>query len=400
MRLLPKAVDWEALDIKICGTARDGQQGMKLFSRVAPDIVIVDIMMPEIDGLAFARAARESGRPVRIILLTAYAKFEFAQSAIQLGISDYLLKPLDEERLKEVLAKVVRELDAEKPSELRTMTGKFYEGQNAKSMKLADLPPINLASLEGSIAVLVDQALPGPILEQLVELLSSLFEARTDPDQVGRLMLDVAAMVDTAVIRSYGYPASQRIGRINQEQLGRCSSPLLFRGLVEKWVRDVADSLESIFEASPNYVVVRRARAYTMKNFSRPDLSLPQVAEYAGLSKNYFSEIFHEVAGIRYWEYLTRVRISSAKRLLSTTLLSNTDISEHVGYASVYHFNRVFRRVSGCTPQQYRKRSGTLTGRSSGSDADPQSADTETGAPMTRGPLVNGSEGNSSISDL
>ena len=114
LRLLPKAIDWAALGLEIRGAASSGEEGLDLLRRVAPDIVIVDIKMPGMDGLEFARLARRGGSPARIILLSAYAEFRFAQAAIQLRISDYLLKPLDEDRLRAVLNRIIQELEAER----------------------------------------------------------------------------------------------------------------------------------------------------------------------------------------------------------------------------------------------------------------------------------------------
>ena len=99
VRMLERAIDWQQYHIIPCGAASDGEEGLALFRDVEPDIVIADIRMPKMDGIEFARAIRQTGRRVKILLLSAYAEFEYARSALTYQISDYLLKPLDEDKL-------------------------------------------------------------------------------------------------------------------------------------------------------------------------------------------------------------------------------------------------------------------------------------------------------------
>lgn len=114
LQLLEHAIDWQKFPITLCGTATDGDEGLELFQKVEPDIVITDIRMPHMDGIAFTRAIRQTKKKVKILLLSAHAEFEYAQSAINYQISDYLLKPLDEDKLETAISRIVQELDRDK----------------------------------------------------------------------------------------------------------------------------------------------------------------------------------------------------------------------------------------------------------------------------------------------
>ncbi len=111
LRTLESAIDWQKYHVALCGTASDGEEGIELFRQVEPDIVIADIRMPKMNGIEFARAIRQTRKRVKILLLSAYAEFEYAQSAITHQISDYLLKPLDEDKLEAAITRIVQELD-------------------------------------------------------------------------------------------------------------------------------------------------------------------------------------------------------------------------------------------------------------------------------------------------
>jgi len=101
--LLKCIIDWEKIGFIVSGTARNGLLGLQLCENVKPDVVIVDINMPKMDGLAFIKALKKAHYTTKIIVLSAYDESE----AIWVqGISAYLLKPLDENRLIEEILKI------------------------------------------------------------------------------------------------------------------------------------------------------------------------------------------------------------------------------------------------------------------------------------------------------
>lgn len=95
---------------KIIGDANNGETGRKLVLDLKPDIALVDISMPVMDGLEMIQSLY-SLTHTRFILLTGYSDFDYARQAISLGVSDYLLKPLDYEELLKALHKLSKEID-------------------------------------------------------------------------------------------------------------------------------------------------------------------------------------------------------------------------------------------------------------------------------------------------
>ena len=77
-------------------------------------IVITDICMPEMDGLSFTEKIKERNEEIKVILLTGYAEFEYAQKAIELGAFEYLLKPMSPIKLQKVLERVFQEIEKER----------------------------------------------------------------------------------------------------------------------------------------------------------------------------------------------------------------------------------------------------------------------------------------------
>lgn len=95
---------------EVVGKAVDGQSGYELIRSVRPDLIIVDIRMPDMNGLSMIRKLQEEQIKCKVLVITAYSEFEYAKEAIELGILDYLLKPLKISELKKALEKVDQEI--------------------------------------------------------------------------------------------------------------------------------------------------------------------------------------------------------------------------------------------------------------------------------------------------
>ena len=107
-------VDWNALGYEIIGEAANGTEALSFMHEKAPDLVMIDIRMPKLLGLEAIRDAREKGFAGKIIVLSGYSDFTYAQTAINYGVTAYLTKPVDVDALTEALAKAKAELDAER----------------------------------------------------------------------------------------------------------------------------------------------------------------------------------------------------------------------------------------------------------------------------------------------
>lgn len=110
-------IDWEEEGFFICAEGKDGRDGLQKVLSMKPDVVLVDIKMPGLSGIELIRMAKEQGFEGHFIILTGYSEFEFAKSAVSLGVKEYLLKPIDEDELIEGIRKIRRELE-EKEGEI------------------------------------------------------------------------------------------------------------------------------------------------------------------------------------------------------------------------------------------------------------------------------------------
>ena len=100
-------------EYQVVGSAKNGAEGLILLEEEMPDLIMLDIQMPDMDGLQMLKEARARGIYTKVIILTAYSDFSYAKKAIELGIENYLLKPVNLTELKKTLEKIKEELFVE-----------------------------------------------------------------------------------------------------------------------------------------------------------------------------------------------------------------------------------------------------------------------------------------------
>jgi transcriptional regulator GlxA family with amidase domain len=100
--------------------------------------------------------------------------------------------------------------------------------------------------------------------------------------------------------------------------------------------------------------LVKQAIAYLHQNYTRP-VARWEIAEAVGVSEDYLSRVFNRELGISPWDYLNRYRVLQSKQLLLNTAQSVGSIARQVGYKDQAYFSRVFHKITGTSPQEFRE---------------------------------------------
>lgn len=108
-----KNISWERYGFEYAGDASDGELALPLIRQIRPDLLITDIKMPFMDGLSLIELVRRELPSIRIVIISGYDDFAYAQKAIGLGVDQYLLKPILKDKLAEVLTELHRKMQAE-----------------------------------------------------------------------------------------------------------------------------------------------------------------------------------------------------------------------------------------------------------------------------------------------
>ncbi|RKM60604.1 response regulator [Butyrivibrio sp. CB08] len=108
---LRKIVDWEKYNCVVVGTASSGKEGLEMTEKFQPDILFTDIRMPGMDGLTMIAALRSEHSDMQIVILTGYRDFDYARTALNLGVFRYLVKPSKMKELDEAMESLTKRLE-------------------------------------------------------------------------------------------------------------------------------------------------------------------------------------------------------------------------------------------------------------------------------------------------
>lgn len=109
-------IDWKENGFEICGEASNGDEGYERILELNPDIILLDIQMPGKQGLDILKDIKNQGINGKFIIVSGYSNFDYAKKAIKYGVKDYLLKPIDEDELLEIVLKLKKEIEEDKKS--------------------------------------------------------------------------------------------------------------------------------------------------------------------------------------------------------------------------------------------------------------------------------------------
>ena len=110
-------IDWEQLGFEIIGEASNGEDALNFILSKKPDLVLMDIRMPKMLGLEVVENARKRGFNGKVIILSGYTDFKYAQAAIKNGVDYYLTKPIDEDELYETVSAISSQINKEAKEE-------------------------------------------------------------------------------------------------------------------------------------------------------------------------------------------------------------------------------------------------------------------------------------------
>ncbi len=514
-------IHWEQYGFIYAGDASDGELALPLIRQIKPDLLITDIKMPFLDGLALIELIRKELPRTKIVIISGYDDFSYAQQAIRMGVEQYLLKPIAKEKMVETLAALYNKMEAEQQQqeflarfqheaqEYETFSRRrFFEqivtgglsvleiSETAKKMGIdVNAPFYNivlfslsnagydksapesytdaLAAVQDEVtrfivsrpdllffrlnittyAVLLKGGQDDIVLrtsECTKNIHSRCAAAGREVDwhiacgtPVSRLGAIPSCFTEASRILSYRYlcPEEHMLSESSVRHIRKndcveantdnkeiCQERIrnfLSSGAAEEIDRfidqlmqgagDEAVSLTlfcryltmTVYFAAMEYLdsigcrtdsfwpsdlrpndnvstpeearhyarqiigqaielrdseskkqqrdLLTQAIGYIDKHYPNESISLDSVAREVNISPNYFSAMFSQEVGQTFVEYLTGKRIGEAKRMLRQTDKRSSEIAFSVGYKDPHYFSFVFKKVSGCTPSEYRR---------------------------------------------
>lgn len=343
-------------DAVILADAKSGTQVVETTLKEQPDILILDIEMPGLDGLKALAILREQGYGGHVIVKTAYDKFIYAQDALHLHVDSYLLKPVRKVHLKEHLDRIIKKI-MEQNAEV---TKKQDEGKNFVSgfilalsfpkewyRELFDSKGFQNFRIElpKRLSLLCEFTLC-PTEENILPML--IYSSETMDEFIYKqLSADVPAVLRDICMDTLGIKPEIKAGCLISDLYEQL--PQTYYSAVSGSKDEEGGDLDSIGDSH-----LSKAMSY-IENHYKEDISLETAAAYVKLNASYLSHLFKQNLHKNFVEYLTETRIKKAVELIEAGMENVNELSKEVGYQYASYFCKQFKKYTGYTVGEYKR---------------------------------------------
>lgn len=384
-RGIENLLNWHDFNVEIVGEAEDGEIALEVITEKKPDIILLDINMPFLNGLNLLEKLKEINNKSIVIIISGYDDFHYAQKALQFNVFDYILKPVSKKNMEEIILKAVNKLDAmEKENNylkwvnkqlnenMDTLKKNFFsewlnnklsDDEVLKEMKFFN---IDFGNSIGLIVLklfdklnieIVDKKWNSELLRfAIINLLSDEFkeinvEFIFDDDR--KNIIVVTNMVNMLEWINIGKKLEAEIFKYLKcnviiEQASVTGGVLKIKDVYLSMINKVEEKKK----CSPMVILTVK---YIEENYYLNDLNINSISEKLEVTSSYLSKLLKKETGLSFIDYLTDIRIKKAMYIMEDPTVKIYDVAELVGYSNQHYFCRAFKKVVGMSPTEYKR---------------------------------------------
>ena len=379
-KMLRESIVWEEYGYTVISEAQNGKEALEKIKELSPDVIFVDIKMPVMDGLEMLRQMNALQTDSKAVLLTCYEDFSYVRDAMRYGAVDYLTKhTFEPEDLISLLDKIEKQIRKEKAHQesFNILKDDVLNKVMESSLTREDIRryvEIGILPVSKPRYLMVCFKLQKDLNNEKCRIFENKLKEVLRERIAGRVITDAY----TSTVREkeiYSILLCQEECSVSEiKQNIREGITSLHNTMPDKdirwltgityhifnhWsdlpgalkeVRDIVRVEGEYLECSPKIIM---AIEYIRENYHKP-ITLEEVADYVGISRVYLSQTFKKETNKNIWDYLAQYRLSKAKELLLTSNLKIYAIAELCGFGSPQYFNKIFKRLTGFSPYQFK----------------------------------------------
>lgn len=383
---------WEQEGFQIVGEASNGQEALEMIEKYQPDIVLADIVMPVMNGIDFSLIIQEKYPHIKLIVLSSYDDFEYVRSTLLNGAVDYVLKPtLNPEILLRALKKAVSSipgfhLDHQEQISAKIQLERYLTGyqdeldeDGLEQEILCYVINYKKKQEEALLSCILESAKrAGNIEKKLLYVLSrsfgdlncarDIYEKGVKPCLRQKFYFHERYLISedeyvpfegkrfryeeyTKLLKEKQYSQALRLLQEYIEYLAENQyDEYLSKNLLKNLLYNFLMEIESSTEEDPRIAGIKEYISLHYKE----KLDLTDIAREFSFNYHYISSYFNQHISEGFSGYLNTIRIKKSCELLRETQMPISDVSVAVGYSDHGYYCRIFRKIMGQTPSQYR----------------------------------------------
>jgi len=327
--------------------AKNGEEALEKLGKQEVDMVITDIRMPKLDGMELLNEIVANGLCSCVVLLSDISEFSYARRGMILGAFDYIPKPADEEELLKLLKRAYEHIIDEKKENERVKKleevfeekiGDFFQGVDIKEIA---------ALIQSRDEKAIDK------IRHTVKRIGANLDYNLLKAE-GAMKKAIPLVISSLLLENPWLEKYINTSVLNNLTTRQFSG---FDELLDYIMRDVTYIFNIFQVLQLGYQekgIVWEVCNHVLQNIDE-GLSLQTVAERLYMNRTYISEVFKQKTGISFTEYLTRVKMERAKKLLEAEEVKVYEVAEVLGYKDSEYFGKIFKKYAGKSVTEYKQ---------------------------------------------
>ena len=346
-------------DVVLAASLSNGQSAKEYLLQHTVDMVITDIKMPVSDGLDLAEFVQQLDPLCTTVIISGYSEFEYAKKALQFGVQDYLLKPVQfsqvaeaVERCRKSAVMIRKQQMISRGSELDSLDGAIQQTFLGNTPAKSWHQPVDALIPQGADVLRIvptEEETGKP--KDLAVIFRNILQGILNNPAV--LNLRYGKVGYEYLIARKQQESVRSLSAVPERMNSILNTPVVVSEIASVQTAQELAALSCKKGAVKRNSAIEVACEYMKIHLDKP-LTRDEVANQVYLSPSYFGQLFKRTVGMGYSEYLTELRIRQAKKILRQNL-SVREVAAAVGFQDAKYFSEIFVKRTGYVPSEYRR---------------------------------------------